>query len=168
MAKRIGLFAGVFDPIHLGHTSFIRRAIEDNRLDKVFVLVERAPKFKQCIASYEQRTTMAELALKNIPQAEIYESASEFFPITSSLPAIKKANPDAGIYLLVGNDVAAHMDKWEATDELADIRLIIAERGAAVPYSDVSSLKIRQKRQAGQDVELDPKVLAYCEDNKLY
>lgn len=166
--KRIGLFAGVFDPIHLGHTSFLRRAIEENRLDMVYVLVERAPKYKKCIAAYEHRKAMAKLAIEDIGNAEIYEPASDFFPITSSLPDIKRTNPGAEIFLLLGDDVAAHIDKWEAGDELKGVKLIVAERNARMPYSDVSSLKIRQKKQAGLEVELDPRVLAYCEENSLY
>lgn len=166
--KRIGLFAGVFDPIHLGHTSFLRRGIRENRLDKVYVLVEQVPKYKRCIASYEDRKAMAALALGDIPNTEVYESPGKFFPITASLPEIKKANPEAELYLLLGDDVAAHIDKWESGDELKGVKLIVAKRNADIPYSEVSSLKIRQKIKTGQEVELDPKVLAYCEENKLY
>ncbi len=90
--RKIGLFAGVFDPIHLGHTHFINQAIEDKSLDKVYVLIEREPRYKNCIAPYEDRKNMVALAIQDIPKAAIYEAASPFFPITSSLPDIGEAN----------------------------------------------------------------------------
>ncbi|HEX5797350.1 MAG TPA: adenylyltransferase/cytidyltransferase family protein [Candidatus Saccharimonadales bacterium] len=168
--RKIGLFAGVFDPIHLGHTGFIKQAIAADALDKVYVLVEKKPKYKTCLANYEHRRRMAGLAIKDIPQAELYEAPGEYFPITSALPGIKKTEPDAEIFLLVGDDVAGHIGSWhDPTGLIRTARLIIAPRGKTGPYGEVSSLKIRNKLTAGdKNVELDPAVLRYCLKHGLY
>lgn len=167
--KKIGLFAGVFDPIHLGHTHFISRSIQDRRLDKVYVLIEREPKYKTCIASYDDRKNMVILALEDIPQAEIYESRDSFFPITSSLPAIRKAQPGAELYLLLGDDVAERIHEWEDQDGLRGVELIVASRGEGGFEAELSSLKIRNELAESKDTAgLDPGVLAYCRKNGLY
>ena len=166
--KRIGIFAGVFDPIHLGHTEFIKKAVKEHSLDKVYVLIEQNPKFKTCLASYEHRKKMAELATENIPEAEIYETAAESFPITSSLPGIKGANPDAEIFLLLGDDVAEHINEWQAKEILEGVELIVAKRNQGEPLSRISSLKIRQNIQDNEVAGLEPKVLGYIRAKKPY
>ena len=166
---KIGLFAGVFDPIHLGHTHFIHQAIRSNGLGKVYVLIEREPKYKTCIAPYEDRKHMVDLALKDIPEAEIYESESAFYPITSSLPDIRAAESGARIYLLLGDDVAERLDEWQDKEALKGVETIVASRGEESPQAGVSSLKIRRElAETGESAGLDPAVLEYCRAKKLY
>lgn len=158
----------MFDPIHLGHTQFIRKSIKENKLDKVYVLIEREPKFKKCIAAYKHRKEMVSLATSGMESVEIYEAKSPYFPITSALPEIRKSNPEAMFFLLAGDDVARHIDKWEDADKLKDVSIIVARRGTGEDYSDVSSLKAREKIKANRTPELDARVLEYCRANKLY
>lgn len=164
----VGLFAGVFDPIHLGHTEFIKRAINSQRLDKVYVLIERKPKYKTCIASQADRKKMVELALEDIKEAEIFEPESDFFPVTSALPDIRKMYPGSKLYLLAGDDVASRIGEWKERDVLEGVGLVVAKRGSEGKYMDVSSLKVREKIKKGEKPELDPKVLDYCESNRIY
>ncbi|HEX5456254.1 MAG TPA: adenylyltransferase/cytidyltransferase family protein [Candidatus Saccharimonadales bacterium] len=167
--RKIGLFAGVFDPIHLGHTHFVKQAIKDKRLDRVYILIEQEPQYKTGTASYEDRKNMVMLAVKTIPQAEVYESSSPYFPITSSLPDIKKAEPDAKLYLLIGDDVAAHLNEWQDKEALNDVELIVAARGREEPQTELSSLKIRKElADTGESAGLDPAVLEYCRAKDLY
>jgi nicotinate-nucleotide adenylyltransferase len=167
--KKIGIFAGVFDPIHLGHTYFIEQSVKKYALDKVYVMVEQEPRYKTCLASYGHRKKMAGLATRGIPQAEIYESESKFFPLTSSLPEIKKANPGSKLFLLLGDDVAAHIKDWQGSGQLLKgVELIIADRKHGGRYAEVSSLKARNKLAEGIESEISPAVLDYCRENGLY
>lgn len=166
---KIGVFAGVFDPMHLGHTYFIERAVQDNNLDKVYVLIERQPKYKTCIASYGQREEMAKLALKSIPKARVHKPKSNFFPITSTLPEIKKINPNAQIFLLLGEDVASHIGSWDdPTGALNRVGLIVAKREKTESFSNASSLKVREKIKNREKPELAPAVLNYIKKTGLY
>lgn len=167
--KKIGVFAGVFDPIHIGHTEFIKQAVQDKKLDKVYLLVEKKPKYKNCIASYRHRRKMAELATADIPQVQIFEQAADTFPITSTMPRIRDENPSAKLFLLLGDDVAAHINEWQDRDALKDVEMIVANRNREERYSKISSLKIRnQLKKSGQMPALHPDVLKYCQDKKLY
>lgn len=166
----IGVLAGVFDPIHLGHAQFIRRSIDANQLAKVYVLVEKSPKYKKCLASYVHRKRMVELAIADIAQAEIYDSPSPFFPISATLPELRKSHPKDKLYLLVGDDVAEHIYDWPGAETLLkDVELIIAKRDGDDKLAHASSLKIRETLSNGADsVDLDDQVLDYCRTNQLY
>lgn len=169
--KNIGLFAGVFDPIHRGHVEFLKRSIHESELDKVYVVIERKPKYKTCLASYHHRKHMVELAISEIPEAEIYESPEDFFPITSSLPELERSFPGSRFFLLIGDDVAKHIEDWPLAKELLKkTKLLIAERGDEDnPYSKLSSLKIREELKDKKTSDgLPSKVLGYCRENMLY
>lgn len=167
--SRVGIFAGVFDPIHPGHTFFLEKAANDKKLDKVYVLIERHPKYKSHVASYEDRREMVRLSLQKIPAAEIYEGKDEYFPITSNLPDIKKTNPGSQFFLLLGEDVAAHIGSWDdSKGALDDVELIIAKRKKGEPFAEASSLKIRNSLKNDELVELDPGVAEYIKHNQLY
>ncbi len=168
--ERIGIFAGVFDPIHLGHTAFIKKSATENKLDKVYILIEKTPRYKKCIAGYEHRKEMVRLAVSGLAGVSIYETATESFPISAAVPKIKKSKPGAEIFLLVGDDVKEHMSSWADSEWLlANTKLIVARRNGGGEYAAASSLKIRGKlRNKQQDVDLDNKVLKYCQSKKLY
>lgn len=168
--KNIGLFAGAFDPIHLGHIHFINQAIKKSELDKVYLLIEREPKYKESVADYEHRRRMVELATAQNPKIELYDSKSPFFPISSSLPEISQANPGVNIFLLLGQDVADHIHGWEGADKLLkNVNLIIAPRGEEGAYSQMSSFKIKQElKKSKTPAGLDRLVLDYCRQNGIY
>ena len=62
--KRIGLFGGSFDPIHLGHTMLAKRAVSEAELDRVFFIPCRQSPHKDEApgASDDQRCEMIRLA----------------------------------------------------------------------------------------------------------
>lgn len=168
--KKIGIFAGTFDPVHLGHSAFVHRAIDQHGLDRVLILVEKKPRFKDCFASYEHRKNMVELAFANYSQIVVYETASDDFPITSSLPRVRSEYPGAQLYLLVGEDVAEHIDTWDNSDELLKgVKLIVGKRDDQAPYGHASSFKVRTSlKDRKVSYNLDPRVQDYIADNNLY
>lgn len=170
MIKKLGIFAGTFDPVHLGHSAFVEQSIAEHDLDKVLVIVEKTPRFKTCIAAYTHRKKMVELAFAGNQKVAIYESRSEDFPITESLPTIRAEYSKARLFLLIGEDVAKHIDMWQnAEDLLKDVQRIIGKRGGHEQHGSVSSLKIRNiLREQARSHELDRQVQHYIVQNKLY
>ncbi len=164
--KRLGVFAGTFDPIHLGHTAFVEQAIEAHELETVLVLVEKKPRFKTCFANYEQRSEMVRLAIAENPKIRLYETNCDDFPITNCLPKIRTEYDDAKLFLLIGTDVAKHIKTWPNAGELLrGIELIIGQRQPAAP----SSLKVRRSLAISpQTTALNPQVKSYITQNNLY
>lgn len=163
--KRIGILAGTFDPVHLGHIDFIERIISEKLLDKVYLLVEKKPKHKPVFVDFKDRIKMLSLAINHNSKIKIHNCQVENYPISHCLPKIKNANRTAQFYLLLGRDVAEHIPLWENSDNLLNgVELLIAHRD-----DGITSGKIRNALSLGQDPNgLDPKVLEYINSNNLY
>lgn len=164
--KRVGIFAGTFDPIHLGHASFMERTISSHKLDKVLILIECSPRFKTCLANYRDRLAMVKLAIADNPRLRVYGTNCNDFPISNCLPVIRAEHPNAQLFLLVGDDVARHIKTWPNAEQLLrGIELIIGDRQPNAP----SSLKVRSSLKTNtQTPALDPAVHHYITQNKLY
>ena len=67
--KRIGIYGGTFDPIHLGHIKVAMAARLRFHLEKVIFVAARCPPHKSIndISYSEHRYAMVELAIKDIP-----------------------------------------------------------------------------------------------------
>ena len=166
---RIGVIAGAFDPIHIGHLKFIEDSIETYGLDTVFVLIEEKSRHKKSFADFAHRKKIVEFSVKDNPKVEIYPAKTPSFPISSTLPELK-SKYDAEVYLLVGNDVAEHIKTWDSSSELLEnVRLIVADRSSSDGHKRVSSGKVREQIKSGaQDVDMDSDALGYCLQHNLY
>lgn len=167
--NKIGVMAGTFDPIHLGHVDFMKKSIRDHSLDKLILLIEKNPKHKQVFASYPDRLNMTILATKNLPKIEIYRSAVDNFPISAELPKIKKKHPKAEVLLLIGEDVERHIYDWpDVKNLLSSVSVIVAKRNLDKKYSKVTSGNIRKQINNSETEGLDNLVKDYINQKKLY
>jgi len=167
--KKIGVIAGAFDPMHSGHLQFIKDSIKQYGLDKVLVLIEKQSRHKKSFAGFEHRKKIAELTIKNLPSVELYESSSDSFPISSTLPKIK-SEFKAKTYLLIGDDVKEHITSWQnSASILKDVELIVADRNHSGGHSRVSSGKVREQiKSKTNTADMQEDALNYCLSNRLY
>lgn len=167
--NKIGVMAGTFDPVHLGHVDFMKKSIDDNSLDVLILLVEKMPKHKQVFASYKDRLNMIRLATKNLPKIEIHRSLVDNFPISLELPKIKKKYPNSEIFLLIGEDVEKHIYDWpDVKNLLSSVSVIVAKRNLDKKYSKITSGKIREHINNSEIEGLNNLVKDYIKQNKLY
>src|SRR5437660_8299637 len=63
--RRIGIFGGTFDPVHLGHLILAEQCREQGRLDQVWFLPSAHPPHKPegHLTRFDQRVEMLQLAL---------------------------------------------------------------------------------------------------------
>ena len=167
---KIGVFAGAFDPIHEGHIDFIVSSINKYELDIVFVLIENESIHKKIFASYKDRKNMVERAISKNKKISIYENNFKTFPISNCLPKIKTKNPESKMYLLIGSDVAEHINSWDNAEKLFEgVDLIIANRVTGPQERLIRSGEIRnQIKKSIQPTSLNPDVLKYIQQNRLY
>lgn len=146
--KRIGIFGGSFDPIHNGHLSVARAALEECGLDEVRLMVspENPLKKGRLHAPERDRLAMARLAVEGLDedlQERIKVSDFEFtLPRPSytvnTLLALKKAFPDDHFVWIAGGDNLASLDRWRSPDIiLKDFGLIIYPRPDSVLPEDM-------------------------------
>lgn len=132
VSKRIGIFAGSFDPVHEGHLAFAHSGLAHG-LDKVYFLVEPRPRRKQGVHALEHRLEMAKLAAASHKKLGVIHLEQNTFSPLATLPVLQARFKDSELVLLFGDDVVSHMvdhlADWPHVSELAKhTSLLIATR----------------------------------------
>lgn len=172
--KRLGIYAGTFDPVHAGHIAFALQALRAAGLDKVYFLPERQPRGKTAPTHFAHRVAMLKQAARPHPQFGVLELPDVNFGVRQTLPRLKRQFGDSQLLFLFGSDVVARLPTWPLAERLATHHeLIIGLRGddnqaelqqaiAAWPFQalavtliasqapGVSSGKIRDSLRRGQ------------------
>jgi nicotinate-nucleotide adenylyltransferase len=138
--KRIVLFGGTFDPIHLGHTAVAAAAGEKIGADSViFIPAKHSPLKALCPeAGDEDRLAMIRLALSGNSRLDVtdYElkKPGPNYTIETVRHFRKLANGSAVIYWLIGTDTVEDLQYWYCITELLDeCNLSVMLRGGVKP-----------------------------------
>ena len=127
MAKRkIVLFGGTFDPIHLGHTAVAAVAVEHIGAGKiVFIPAKRSPlKAFFPKASDNDRAAMIALAIAGYKNFQLSDYELKKPQPSYTLETVRKFQADYGtdtsIYWLIGADSVDELPGWYKIAELID------------------------------------------------
>ncbi len=123
--KRIGLFGGTFNPVHLGHL----RAAEEVRiafgLVKVIFMVSALPPHKDParIARADHRFAMTQLAIRGNPHFEVsdYEMKKTGVSYSFDTVAWMKKHYPGELFFIVGLDAFRDIATWHRYDELLSL-----------------------------------------------
>ena len=192
MARKIGIFGGSFNPIHVGHAIIASAILRQQLIDQLWFMVTPENPFKkgQNLAPEHHRLCMAELVARRITGA--VTSAFEMqLPRPSytidTLNALQKRFPDDEFYLIIGADNWAQWDKWKSPSEIVSKYhiLIYPRLGFDVtipeefhdrvmlvdaPIIEVSSTEIRQliAQHLSPAFYVTDDVNKYITENSLY
>lgn len=189
--RRIGVFGGTFDPPHIGHLVAAIDAHQALDLDVVLLVVANAPWQKlgeREISPAEDRLAMVAAAVGDRPEIEVSDIEIRRGGLSytaDTLAALRAEEPDAELFLVLGNDAAAGFATWERHEEVADLaHLVVVDRpGTPTPIDDgfewtridipeleISSTELRQRIVDGRSVEYltPPGVVAYLRERDLY
>ena len=147
--KKIGLYGGTFDPIHLGHMNLASELMKKKGLDEVWFIPAKINPHKSHlhVTSFEHRVRMLQLALQEIPQFKINQIEKDL-PSPSytihTLQAIfdeaKKKNYEHEYYLLLGEDVIPSFPQWYRAGEIIKlIPLLIGTREGSLSLKEDKS-----------------------------
>ncbi len=123
MPLRLGIFGGTFDPVHLGHLRAAEEAMDILGLDEMlFVPVAVAPhKPGGKILCFQSRWRMLQLAIAGNGRFRLSD-LEQRMPGKSytvhSLKHLRKENPGAELFFLVGCDAFFEMDTWYEFKEI--------------------------------------------------
>jgi nicotinate-nucleotide adenylyltransferase len=173
---RIGVFGGTFDPPHIGHLLLASDAREALRLDRLIFVPAATQPFKAHsppIASPEERLEMVSLAIAGernyaVDNTEIGRSGLSF--TVDTLEQLSKRNSGAELFLLLGEDALAGVDKWKNPERIRELATLAVMRrsgpggspvapisAGAIAVStrrvDVSSTEIRERLRAGKSIK---------------
>ena len=162
--KRIGLFGGSFNPIHVGHIALAQSILRQCGMDEVWLMVspQNPLKKEDDLLADNLRFEMAQQALADVQgvKASDYEFLLPKPSYTwNTLQHLSHDYPDCEFVLLIGGDNWAHFERWRHwQDILRNFEIAVYPRGGHigtmdVPLLNVSSTGIRQRVRTGQSVE---------------
>lgn len=134
---RIGIYSGTFNPVHSGHVTFALQALQTAKLDKVYFLPERRPRYKQNVEHYGHRIAMIRRALHLHPKLEVLETDDISFTVSRTLPRLELRFPGAELVFLMGSDVAIHVSSWPNIDMLLERSELAIGLRAGTSWQDV-------------------------------
>jgi nicotinate-nucleotide adenylyltransferase len=122
--RRIGIFGGTFNPIHLGHVQVVREVKADFDLDKILIIPSALPPHKELdgVADAEDRLEMIRLAFSDDPSfmisdVELKRSGPSYtIDTVRHFKSILSENTD--LFLIVGLDAFLEIDTWKSYKDL--------------------------------------------------
>lgn len=184
---RVGVFGGSFDPVHHGHLIVAAEAMRVLGLDEIrFVPAGEQPfKRSRLVAPPDHRLAMLHRAVAGVPgflvdPQECRRPGPSY--TVDTLRALRAAQPDASLSLLVGSDAAQDFLQWREAAVIQELaRVVVLSRPGAVPPPgvgqvltvpaiDISATAIRERLRAGESIRfLVPDAVArYITEHRLY
>lgn len=124
--KRIGLFGGSFDPVHVGHLIVAQDAAEKFGLSSVIFIPAAIPPHKQHLQqiSAEHRLNMLQLAVDSdirfsVSDVEIRRGGISY--TFDTIFDLKSKYSDSELLLIVGSDTLVDLHNWYNIDELLEL-----------------------------------------------
>ena len=196
--KKIGLFFGSFNPIHIGHLILANYILEHSDMDELWFVVSPQNPFKEkkSLLKDHNRLDMVEIAIRNYPKMRA--SNAEFSLPTPSytvdtLTYLNEKYPDYSFSLIMGEDNLKSLHKWKNYEILLKNHHIIvyprvskndAPNSETVselknhenislidaPIIELSATEIRNMIKDNKNVRpmLPPEVFEYLDGSKFY
>jgi len=138
--RKIGLFGGTFDPVHLGHLRLALEAAENLGLEQVRLLPCHQPSHRTSPqVESRRRVEMLHLAMGASPLLSVDDrelcrpGPSYTLDTLQSLRA--ELGPEASLVWIMGSDAFARLETWYHWQELLDWAhlLVVLRPGYALP-----------------------------------
>lgn len=191
--KKVGLYFGTFNPIHIGHMVIANHMVEFSDLDEVwFVITPKSPfKQKQTLLANHHRYQMVFEAIKEYPKLKAskieFDLPQPNYTITT-LVHIEEKYTEHQFSLIMGADNLKGFHKWKNYETiLENYSLYVYPRISdgkvehqfkdhpnihlvEAPIMEISSTFIRKEHQNGKNIKplLPNAVWTYLDEMNFY
>lgn len=192
--KKIGLFFGSFNPIHIGHLILANYILENSDMDELWFVVSPQNPFKdkKSLLTDHNRLDMVQLAVKNYPKmraSNVEFSLPKPSYTIDTLTYLKEKYPNYSFALIMGEDNLDSLPKWKNAEKLmSDYQIIVYPRTfegekkdseylqhenisiVNAPIIELSATEIRNMIKGGKNVRpmLPPEVFEYLDGSSFY
>lgn len=197
LSKKIGLYFGTFNPIHIGHLIIANHIVEYSPLDEIWFIVSphNPHKKKSNLLKDYHRLDLVREAIEDNHKFRV--SDIEFkLPQPSytatTLEYLKEKHPNKEFVLIMGEDNLRSLHKWKNVDTIINNHnIIVYPRNKTlqekeltspkvnlskimilknVPHMDISASFIRKAIKEGKDTRylLPKSVIKYIDDMGFY
>lgn len=189
--RRVGLFGGSFNPVHVGHLRLAQHLRQSGVLDAVWLTLSPQNPLKDTdlLVDDFHRLAMLRLAVADYSDIEVCDvelSMPRPSYTINTLDLLSSRFPDCRFRLIIGSDNWLTFDRWRESERIiADYGVIVYPRPGyeiqlpiekdnveivSAPMTDVSSTMLRRAISTGEPVDdlLPASVIKYIKTNKLY
>ena len=138
--RKVGLFGGTFDPVHLGHLRLALEAAESLALEQVRLLPCHQPPHRNSPqVESRQRADMLHLAMGASSLLRVDERELERQGPSYTLETLQQLRaelgPEVSLVWILGSDAFARLDTWHRWRELLDWAhlLVVRRPGYTLP-----------------------------------
>jgi nicotinate-nucleotide adenylyltransferase len=128
MSKRVGVYGGMFDPVHCGHLAVAELALEALSLDHVLLVPCKLPNHRHAAsATGAHRLEMLTLACADTAQLVASSIELEREGISYSidtLAQLKNDDPSTDFVFVLGRDAFEGLPLWDRWERLLDENLL--------------------------------------------
>ncbi|MGL5308848.1 MAG: nicotinate-nucleotide adenylyltransferase [Metamycoplasmataceae bacterium] len=125
---KIAIYGGAFNPIHKGHIKIAKYAIETLGLDRLIFVPSYKGPFKKDLELVpgNDRLNMIELVLEDKMDVSSFEINRKSVSYTiDTVKYFKKKYKDDELFLIIGSDNLAKLNKWKNIDDIATLAKIV-------------------------------------------
>ncbi|WP_372873758.1 nicotinate-nucleotide adenylyltransferase [Pseudomonas sp.] len=125
MAKKIGIFGGTFDPVHIGHLRSALEVAEFMALDELRLIPSARPPHREAPqVSAQDRLAMVELAVAGLPPLRVDDRELKRDKPSYSIDTLESLRAelaaDDQLFLLIGWDAFCGLPTWHRWSELLE------------------------------------------------
>jgi nicotinate-nucleotide adenylyltransferase len=151
MSFRLGVFGGMFDPVHKGHVEAATHASALLRLDKLKLIPCHVPNHRSgARVSGLHRQQMLELAISSYQNLEVDSIELDREGVSymvDTLIEIAAANTAASLVLVIGMDAFNNLPNWHEFEEISQLCHLLVLSRAGEKANSASVRKINSHWQ---------------------
>ncbi len=142
MAKRLGIYGGSFDPIHLAHLRSVQEASENLELAEVWYMpCNYPPHGKKVIAPAADRLEMVRLAVADRPgfkASDLEIKRGGHSRTVDTLEQLKQEDPGRELFFFIGVDAFFWLHTWYEPRRIMELtNMVVMDR----PYNPARNLE---------------------------
>jgi len=147
--KKIGLFGGTFDPIHIGHLIAAEEVRIKLNLDEIIFIPAGHPWLKEGkreITPPSKRLEMVRLAVRGNPHFKVSSIEIEREGPSYSVDTVsffRENLPNSELYFILGEDALIELPLWKEPQRLISLCRLAVVRRAGVSKVELEALEER-------------------------